>query len=66
MILTILLTAWITCGVIYVSKEMAMPFSTSRSDLVILEFIFSPYFIASDIIQYWKECKEMRNKYKNY
>lgn len=64
MILTILLTAWITCGIIYCSKEMARPFSTCRSTLVILEFLFSPYLIASDIIQYWRECKESRDRYK--
>lgn len=42
MILTILLAVWITCGIIYVSKEM-----------------------ASDIIYYWKECKESRDKYNS-
>ena len=64
MILTILLTFWITCGIIYISKELARPFNACRSDLIILEFIFSPYFITSDIIQYWKECKDIRLKYK--
>lgn len=63
MIVTILLTIWITCGVIYVSKEMAMPFSSSRSNLVILDFFFAPYFIVSDIIYKWKECKDLRKKY---
>ena len=64
MIITILLTVWVTCGIIYVSKELARPFSACTSSLVILEFFFSPYFIASDIIEYWKECKDIRLKYK--
>ena len=65
MILAILLTAWITCGIIHVSKEMARPFSCCRSNLVILEFILAPYSIASDIIFYWKELKEMRQRYNS-
>ena len=63
MILTIILTAWITCAIIYVSREMARPFSTSRSILVLLDIVFAPYFIACDIIYYWDESKESRNRY---
>lgn len=63
-LITILVTFWTTCGLIYISKEMARPFSTCRSYLVVLDFIFSPYIIVSDIIQYWKECRELRNRYK--
>lgn len=65
MILTIILTVWITCAIIYVSREMARPFSSSRSSLVLLDIIFAPYFITCEIIYYWEECKELRNRYKN-
>lgn len=62
MIVTILLTVWITCGIIYVTRESARPF---YGDFIILDFILSPYLIASDIMYYWKECKESRDKYKS-
>ena len=64
MLLTILITIWITCGVIYVSKKMAMPFNDPL--ITILDFFFSPYLLASDIAYEWKRCKEMREKYKGY
>lgn len=62
MILTILLTIWITCGVIYVSKNLASPFYSTMC--IVLDFIFSPYFIYSDIRHEWNEWREIRNKYK--
>lgn len=64
MLLTIISTIWITCSLLYVSKELARPFSTSNSSLVVLDIIFAPYFLISDIIYYWNECKEIREKYK--
>ena len=62
MILTSLITAWITCGIIYVAKKIATPFNDPF--ITALDFIFAPYLIASDIMYEWKECKEMRLKYK--
>jgi len=64
MILTILITIWITCSIVYVAKELARPFSSSRSFLIILDLIFGPYLLISDIIQEWRQNKEWRDKYK--
>lgn len=64
MVLTIILTFWITCALLYVSKELARPFSTSRSTLILLDLIFAPYFLISDIIDYWKELNSLRERFK--
>ena len=60
--LGIILTFWITCAVIYVSKERALPFSASRSYLIIFEIILAPYQIYQDIKYEWKETKHIRDK----
>lgn len=60
--LGIILTFWITCAVIYVLKERCLPFSTSRSWLIIFDIIFAPYFIFYEIYNEWKETKHLRDK----
>lgn len=62
MILTIILTFWITCGLIYTLKECAMPFHNDGF-IIVMDFIFSPYLLYSDISYEWKEMKELRRKY---
>ena len=63
MILTVLLTFWITCGLIYTLKQCARPFHNDGL-IILLDFIFSPYLLYSDIAYEWKDCKELRKKYK--
>lgn len=59
MILTILITIWGTCAIIYVSKQMANPYGR---DLWLIDAIFSPYFLASDIYNEWAEWNEINKK----
>lgn len=63
-LVTFLFTFWITCGIIYILKDMATPFSSSRSFLIVFNLIFSPYLLFSDIKEEWRENKEYRDKYK--
>lgn len=61
MILTIILTVWITLGVVHCAKEMACPYGR---DLWLLEFIMAPYFFVVDIIDEWREWKNIMDKTK--
>ena len=61
MITTILITIWITCGVIYTAKESANHYAR---DFLLLDFIFGIWFILQDIIYKWKEWNKIRSEKK--
>lgn len=59
MILTIIITAWVTTGIIHVSKEWASPYARN---FMLLNFIFSPMLMVMDTISEWREWKEIMRK----
>lgn len=62
-LIAILVTFWGSCGLFYTFKSRSLPFHNTGI-LALLDFIFSPYFIISDIIYEWNENKELRDRYK--
>ena len=61
MITTILITIWITCGVIYIAKESANHYAR---DFLPLSFIFGIWLILQDIIDEWREWNNIRSEKK--
>lgn len=59
MILTILITVWVTCGIIYVAQESTTPYYAD--DFWLLDFICAPYFLILDYIDDKKSKKEIEN-----
>lgn len=59
--LIILITFWATCAIIHVSKELANPYGR---DFWLIDAIFSPYFLASDIYHEWSEWSRINKPKK--
>jgi hypothetical protein len=57
MLLIIILTIWITCGFIHIAQESTKPYHDDTFWL--LDFIFAPYCIITDIIHERKEKKKI-------
>ena len=61
MIKIILITVWINCGIINTAKASANPYTRS---LLPLDFIFGIWLILFDIIDEWREWKDINNEKK--
>lgn len=55
MLLTILITIWITMSFCYCVKEWTSPYA---GDGWLLDILFAPYFIIVDAIHEYKECRK--------
>ncbi len=60
MITTILLTIYITLGVISVAREYTKPYYNGEFWLIM--FILAPYILIADFIYEYKEAKKIENK----
>ncbi len=62
MLLTIILTVWITLFVVHVSKEMASPYYKPDGLQLLFDFIFVVWYNISDIIDEWHQWAEIKKR----